>query len=83
MSAAYTTKYPTNPTETHAAVLVPLCNLNDNPGLLFEVRGKLRAHSGEVRWGVSTFLSPIFTQGDQVSQVESSTRPMNPSYTPR
>jgi len=31
-------------TETHAAVLVPLCNLNDNPGLLLEVRGKLRAH---------------------------------------
>ncbi|KAF9642681.1 hypothetical protein BDM02DRAFT_1974827 [Thelephora ganbajun] len=48
LSVAYTTKYPISPTETHAAVLIPLCNLNDNPGLLLEVRGKLRAHSGEV-----------------------------------
>lgn len=38
-----------DPSETHAAVLVPLCNVNDKPGILLEVRGKLRAHSGEVR----------------------------------
>ncbi|KAI0705171.1 NUDIX hydrolase domain-like protein [Cytidiella melzeri] len=34
--------------ETHAAVLVPLCNVNNKPGILLEVRGKLRTHSGEV-----------------------------------
>jgi hypothetical protein len=32
-----------------AAVLVPLCNVNGRPGLLLEVRGKLRSHGGEVR----------------------------------
>ncbi|CAE6454626.1 unnamed protein product [Rhizoctonia solani] len=31
-----------------AAVLVPLCNVNGQPGLLLEVRGKLRNHGGEV-----------------------------------
>jgi nudix motif 8 len=55
LSVAYTTKYSISPTETHAAVLVPLCNLNGNPGLLLEVRGKLRAHSGEVRWAFPCF----------------------------
>ena len=65
LSAAYTTKYPMNPTETHAAVLVPLCNLNDSPGLLFEVRGKLRAHSGEIRWDIPSFSRSIFTQSCQ------------------
>ena len=49
------TKYSIKPAETHATVLVPLCNLNDNPGLLLEVGGKLRAHSGEVRWAPSRF----------------------------
>jgi hypothetical protein len=49
LSAAYTTSYPINPAEAHAAVLVPLWNYNGNPGLLLEVRGKLRTHSGEVR----------------------------------
>ena len=49
------TKYSIKPTESHAAVLVPLCSLNDNPGLLLEVRGKLRVHSGEVRWAPSRF----------------------------
>lgn len=39
-----------DPTEPHAAVLVPLCNVNDTPGVLLEVRGKLRTHAGEVRW---------------------------------
>ncbi|KAI0084465.1 NUDIX hydrolase domain-like protein [Irpex rosettiformis] len=34
--------------ERHAAVLVPLCNVNGKPGILFEVRGKLRTHGGEV-----------------------------------
>ncbi|KZP01618.1 hypothetical protein CALVIDRAFT_532396 [Calocera viscosa TUFC12733] len=32
----------------NAAVLVPLCNVNGRPGILFEVRGKLRSHAGEV-----------------------------------
>jgi len=32
-SAAYTAKYPIKPAETHAAILVPLCNLNGNPDL--------------------------------------------------
>ncbi|RPD76471.1 hypothetical protein L226DRAFT_533580 [Lentinus tigrinus ALCF2SS1-7] len=37
-----------DPSETHAAVLVPFCNVNGKPGILLEVRGKLRTHSGEV-----------------------------------
>ncbi|KIJ20807.1 hypothetical protein PAXINDRAFT_125242 [Paxillus involutus ATCC 200175] len=37
-----------SPTEMHAAVLVPLCNVGNVPGILLEVRGKLRTHSGEV-----------------------------------
>lgn len=36
--------------ESHAAVLVPLCNVDGRPGVLLEVRGKLRTHSGEVRY---------------------------------
>ncbi|TFK39964.1 NUDIX hydrolase domain-like protein [Crucibulum laeve] len=37
-------------TKTHnAAVLIPFCNVADQPGILLEVRGKsLRSHSGEV-----------------------------------
>ncbi|KAG9076850.1 hypothetical protein FS749_011324 [Ceratobasidium sp. UAMH 11750] len=31
-----------------AAVLIPLCNVNDRPGLLLELRGNLRSHGGEV-----------------------------------
>lgn len=42
-----------NPKEGHAAVLIPLCNVNDQPGILLELRGKLRTHSGEVRYGLS------------------------------
>ncbi|KZT71952.1 hypothetical protein DAEQUDRAFT_723572 [Daedalea quercina L-15889] len=34
--------------ESHAAVLIPLCNVDNKPGVLLEVRGKLRTHSGEV-----------------------------------
>ena len=33
----------------NAAVLIPFCNVNEIPGILLEVRGKLRTHSGEVR----------------------------------
>ncbi|TDL23681.1 hypothetical protein BD410DRAFT_692735, partial [Rickenella mellea] len=33
---------------TTAAVLIPLCNVDNKPGVLMEVRGKLRQHSGEV-----------------------------------
>jgi len=58
LSAAYTTKYSISPVETHAAVIIPLCNLNGNPGLLLEVRGKLRTHSGEVR---CAFFFVLFT----------------------
>lgn len=32
-----------------AAVLIPLCNVNGKAGILFELRGKLRHHAGEVR----------------------------------
>ncbi|KAF9258912.1 hypothetical protein L218DRAFT_1080166 [Marasmius fiardii PR-910] len=33
----------------NAAVLIPLCNVDNRPGILFQIRGKaLRAHSGEV-----------------------------------
>jgi len=31
-----------------AAVLIPLCNVDGKPGVLLEVRGQLRTHSGEV-----------------------------------
>jgi hypothetical protein len=41
-----------DPKEGHAAVLIPLCNVNDQPGILLELRGKLRTHSGEVRYGL-------------------------------
>jgi len=43
-----TPRYSVNPEETHAAVLFPLCNFQGQPGILLEVRGKLRTHSGEV-----------------------------------
>ena len=39
-----------NPREKHAAVLIPLCNVNNTPSILLELRGKLRTHSGEVRY---------------------------------
>lgn len=35
--------------EKHAAVLIPFCNVDGQPGVLLELRGKLRTHSGEVR----------------------------------
>jgi hypothetical protein len=38
--------------ETNAAVLIPFCNVKETPGILFEVRGQLRSHSGEVRCDV-------------------------------
>ncbi|KIK23610.1 hypothetical protein PISMIDRAFT_679043 [Pisolithus microcarpus 441] len=37
-----------DPNESHAAVLVPLCNVDGVPGVLLEVRGNLRSHPGEV-----------------------------------
>ena len=53
-------KHQFDPSERHAAVLVPLCNVKDRPGILFEVRGnKLRTHSGEVR---CELLKPQFTR---------------------
>ena len=42
--AAQTENFDMN--EVYAAVLAPLYNLNDRPGILFEV---LRTHSGEMR----------------------------------
>jgi hypothetical protein len=42
-----------DPKEGHAAVLIPLCNVNDQPSILLELRGKLRTHSGEVRYDLS------------------------------
>jgi len=36
------------PPRRRAAVLVPLCNVDGVPGILLEIRGKLRHHSGEV-----------------------------------
>ncbi|KAI0305902.1 NUDIX hydrolase domain-like protein [Multifurca ochricompacta] len=41
-------RIPTDSSEKHAAVLIPLCNINDNPSVLLELRGRLRTHSGEV-----------------------------------
>lgn len=33
-----------------AAVLLALANVENKPALVLEVRGKLRTHSGEIRW---------------------------------
>jgi len=37
-----------DPKEKHAAVLIPLCNVTNQPSILLQLRGKLRTHSGEV-----------------------------------
>ena len=52
--------------ERSAAVLIPFCNVNGTPGILLEVRGKLRAHSGEVRYAFLYILSvaPKVNTGD-------------------
>ncbi len=49
LAATYQIEKEDNPSEKAAAVLIPLCNVNARPGVLFEVRGKLRHHPGEVR----------------------------------
>ncbi|KZT27809.1 hypothetical protein NEOLEDRAFT_1059915 [Neolentinus lepideus HHB14362 ss-1] len=42
-------QFPDTYSEPTAAVLVPLCNVDNKPGVLLEVRGKnMRNHSGEV-----------------------------------
>jgi len=39
----------------NAAVLIPFCNVNGEPSILFEMRSKaLRSHSGEIRCAMST-----------------------------
>ena len=40
---------PYDRSERNAAVLIPFCNVDEIPGVLLEVRGRLRTHSGEVR----------------------------------
>ncbi|KAI0320886.1 NUDIX hydrolase domain-like protein [Amylostereum chailletii] len=46
---AETHGFTPNSAETHAAVLIPLCNVGNVPGILLQVRGnRLRTHSGEV-----------------------------------
>lgn len=52
-SAYGQSEYALDPAEAHAAVLVPLCNVDGKPGVLLEVRGKLRTHSGEVRYAAA------------------------------
>lgn len=39
-----------------AAVLIALTNVDDKPGLIVEVRGKLRTHSGELRCAFFGFI---------------------------
>jgi len=77
LSVAHTTRCSVS----LAAVLVSLYNHNGNRMLLFEARGKLRVHPGQVGW-VSSRWS-IFTHDGQISQAERSTRPMNRLSTPR
>ncbi|KAL4246250.1 Coenzyme A pyrophosphatase [Abortiporus biennis] len=48
LESTYTKETNLKPTPKSAAVLVPFCNVNGKPGILLEVRGKLRTHSGEV-----------------------------------
>lgn len=55
-----------NPSEAHAAVLVPFCNVNGKPGILLEVRGKLRTHSGEVRYVVQFSTAAECTRSDAI-----------------
>ena len=38
-----------NQSGPNAAVLIPLCNVNGQSGILLQVRGKLRTHPGEIR----------------------------------
>ncbi|KAI0295960.1 NUDIX hydrolase domain-like protein [Russula brevipes] len=48
LTAEFSLPFTRKPKEKHAAVLIPLCNVNNQPGVLLELRGKLRTHSGEV-----------------------------------
>lgn len=59
-----------------AAVLIALCNVDGQPGILLEVRGKLRTHSGEIRCKFHFFgvASLAHEKSTQVSQVEKWTR---------
>jgi nudix motif 8 len=56
--------------ERNAAVLIPFCNINNTPGVLLEVRGKLRMHSGEVRCDAVLSTWPIGIDIEVVSREE-------------
>ncbi|KAI1793581.1 hypothetical protein LXA43DRAFT_971909 [Ganoderma leucocontextum] len=50
---------------THAAVLIPLCNVNGQSGILLQVRGKLRTHPGEVRYIDTTPLAAALRETEE------------------
>jgi len=50
LSAAQQLEPQLSQPRNNAGVLIPLCNVEGRPGVLFQVRAKsLRSHSGEVR----------------------------------
>ncbi|KAG8927963.1 hypothetical protein FRC02_007547 [Tulasnella sp. 418] len=48
ISSQYTPEDEASNGSRRAAVLIPLCNVEGKPGILYEVRGKLRHHAGEL-----------------------------------
>lgn len=67
-----------NQSGPNAAVLIPLCNVNGQSGILLQVRGKLRTHPGEIRCvhdpQKSLFLLPENQCNEPVSLVVESMR---------
>ncbi|KAL5531615.1 hypothetical protein ACEPAG_4492 [Sanghuangporus baumii] len=58
--------------ELNAAVLIPLANVNEAPGVLLELRGALRSHGGEVSFpggrvddGDASFLAGALREADE------------------
>jgi hypothetical protein len=61
-----------------ASVLIALSNVNGRPGIILEVRGKLRTHSGEIRCNFCFYSSESYPFAhwalDQASRAEKWTR---------
>lgn len=84
LEAAYgqASEHALDPAEAHAAVLVPLCNVDGRPGVLLEVRGKLRTHSGEVRYAAAA-LCDCETTTDPARGATASPAARSMRYAPR
>jgi hypothetical protein len=55
-NSGHTDPNPDRHADGNAAVLIPFCNVRGVPGILMQVRGKLRTHSGEVRCVQSGYI---------------------------